>query len=192
MPRPRCSSPEAAWSTCSPLTTRRSSLSRGFAPFGDLNVNGGEAHASAERVRRGRRLGTWTVEMHSPPVRGRPVRPGRRRRRTGGTTMAISATATSQAAAGDDYGSRAAARHDDPPRAVRLLRHAPRPRARTRRGPAGSVASSAGNTINGPNRVNVYRWPSALPGHPPDYTRRSRVRRAPSGCTSSRTSAGPS
>ena len=64
--------------------------------------------------------------------------------------------------------SRAAARHDDPPRAVRLLRHAPRARVvpgagrRLRR-------QLGGNTINGPNRVNVYRWPSAPFGHPPDY-----------------------
>ena len=32
-PRPRCSSPEAAWSTCSPLTTRRSSPSRLRSPL---------------------------------------------------------------------------------------------------------------------------------------------------------------
>ena len=88
----------------------------------------------------------------------------------GGTTdVAISATATSQAAAGDDYGF-LALRRGTTTRRVPYAFFVTRPGLESYQARAGRLRRQlGGNTINGPNRVNVYRWPSAPFGHPPDY-----------------------
>ncbi|MBA2568850.1 MAG: S8 family serine peptidase [Actinobacteria bacterium] len=142
--------------------------------FGDLNVNGGARKRTLllSVSDAGGGFGTWTVEVRPQSASSGAglsapgsvvVGPG------GITDVAISATATAQAAAGDNYGF-LALRRGTTTRRVPYAFFVTRPGLESYQARAGMLRRQfGGNTINGPDRVNVYRWPSAPFGHPPDY-----------------------
>jgi len=142
--------------------------------FGDLNVNGGPRKRTLllSVSDAGGGAGTWTVEVRPQSASsgaGLSV-PGSVVVGPGGTTdVGISATATAQAVAGDNYGF-LALRRGTTIRRVPYAFFVTRPGLESYQARAGRLRRQlGGNTINGPDRVNVYRWPSAPFGHPPDY-----------------------
>jgi minor extracellular serine protease Vpr len=142
--------------------------------FGDLNVNsGGRTRTLLLSVSdAGGGTGTWTVEVRPQSASagaGLSV-PGSVVVGPGGTTdVAVSGTATAQAEAGDNYGF-LALRRGTTVRRVPYAFFVTRPGLESYQARAGRLRRQVGgNTINGPDRVNVYRWPSAPFGHPPDY-----------------------
>ena len=142
--------------------------------FGDLNVNSGARKRTLllSVSDAGGGSGTWTVEVRPQSASsgaGLSV-PGSVVVGPGGTTdVGISATATAQAAAGDNYGF-LALRRGTTTRRVPYAFFVTRPGLESYQARAGKLRRQlGGNTINGPDRVNVYRWPSAPFGHPPDY-----------------------
>ena len=142
--------------------------------FGDLNVNGGAKKRTLllSVSDAGGGSGTWTVELRPQSASSGAglSAPGSVVVGPGGTTdVAISATATAQAAAGDNYGF-LALRRGTMTRRVPYAFFVTRPALEAYQARAGKLPRQVGgNTINGPNNVNVYRWPSAPFGHPPDY-----------------------
>jgi subtilisin family serine protease len=142
--------------------------------FGDLNVNGGARKRTLllSVSDAGDGSGTWTVEMRpqSASAGAGLSAPGAVLVGPGGTTdVAVSATATAQAAAGDNYGF-LALRRGTTVRRVPYAFFVTRPGLESYQARAGRLPRQlGGNTIDGPDRVNVYRWPSAPFGHPPDY-----------------------
>ena len=142
--------------------------------YGDLNVNGGIRKRTLllSVSDAGGGAGTWTVEVRPQSASsgaGLAV-PGSVFVGPGGITdVAVSATATAQAAAGDNYGF-LALRRGTTVRRVPYAFFVTHPGLESYQARAGRLRRQVGgNTISGPDRVNVYRWPSAPFGHPPDY-----------------------
>jgi minor extracellular serine protease Vpr len=142
--------------------------------FGDLNVNRGAA-------RRNRLLsvsdagggsGTWTVEVW-PQVASAGASiavPGVVSIGPGGTSdVAVAAVASAEAAAGDNYGF-LVLRRGTIARRIPYAFFVTRPALESYQPTPGRLRRQfGGNTISGTSRVDVYRWPAAPFGHPPDY-----------------------
>jgi minor extracellular serine protease Vpr len=142
--------------------------------FGDLNVN----RAAQRRTLllgisdAGSGAGTWTVEIHPQSASAGVTlsAPGLVTLAPGGTAdIPVTATAPAGAAAGDDHGF-VVLRRGTVARRIPYAFFVTRPALELRERPPGALPRLlSGETVNGPSNVNVYRWPTAPFGHPPDY-----------------------
>jgi minor extracellular serine protease Vpr len=151
------------------IFTEPSSLS-----FGDLNVNAGAQRRllllSVSDAGGG--SGTWTVEVRpQAATAGASLSvPGLVSVGPGGTVdVPVAAVVGAEAAAGDNYGFLVLS-------SAGLTRRVPyaffvtRPALESYQPTPGRLRRQfGGNTITGASRVDLYRWPSAPFGHPPNY-----------------------
>jgi minor extracellular serine protease Vpr len=142
--------------------------------FGDLNVNAGARRKLLllSISDAGAGSGTWTVEVRpQAATAGASLSvPGVVAVGPGGTAdVAVAATASAAAAAGDNYGFLVLRRGA-------LVRRVPyaffvtRPALESYQPTPGRLRRQfGGNTLARTSRVDVYRWPAAPFGHPPNY-----------------------
>ncbi|MGH2921488.1 MAG: S8 family serine peptidase, partial [Gaiellaceae bacterium] len=142
--------------------------------FGDLNVNRGAARRNRllSISDAGDGTGTWTVEVQ-PQVASAGASlavPGVVSVGPGGTIdVAVAAVATAQSPAGDNYGF-LVLRRGAIARRIPYAFFVTRPALESYQPTPGRLRRQfGGNTITGTSRVDVYRWPAAPFGHPPDY-----------------------
>jgi minor extracellular serine protease Vpr len=155
------------------LFTDPSSLS-----FGDLNVNGGAQQRTLllSISDAGGGAGPWAVEVHPQSgSSGATVSvPGFATLSPGGTAdLAVTAGASAQAAAGDDYGFIVLRRGTVTrrvPYAFFVIRPALQALGTGTPPPAMLRRLQSGETLSGPSRVDIYRWPAAPFGPPPSFT----------------------
>jgi minor extracellular serine protease Vpr len=142
--------------------------------FGDLNANRGAQRRTLllSISDAGGGAGIWTVEIRpqSASAGATLSAPGVVTLAPGGTVdIPVTAAATAEAAAGDGFGF-LVLRRGTVTRRVPYAFFVTRPALELRERPPGRLPRVlVGETLNGPSRVNAYRWPSAPFGHPPAY-----------------------
>jgi subtilisin family serine protease len=142
--------------------------------FGDLNVNSGARRRQLllSVSDAGGGSGTWTVEVRPQAASaGASLSvPGVVSVGPGGTTdLGVAAVASAEAAAGDNHGF-LVLRSGTVTRRVPYAFFVTRPALESYQPTPGKLRRQfGGNTIRGASRVEVYRWPAAPFGPPPDY-----------------------